>query len=1410
MTASYEALQEENSTLRQYVSNLESQLNQLLQTQENEQGRSSSNSSGLFRHASDHNSSYLFSNTQHDTAEHGIPYQALFEALPTALILYDVHGECIAMNEAAATLLNIPKDEFVGVYNVCRDQEAQNKGYTAAFRHARDGSPVTMEQTSFDMTKTGLKGTKGLKDSRVLWLETTFLPIYGDYDAYNTQNTQYAQDIPQFVLEIDIEVTNQREIERDLRSFYALAEHAPDGICIASVDGTLLYTNPSLRRMLNYTTFPPETAFFDIHDEPQDKMNECIEQAITKGSWSGPLTYRHQDGNRFEGQLSLVHIPKENGSHCCIAAIIRNLTHEQQQLQEQLRQNQRLLEEILSHSQAAIFIKDRSFRMLLLNEHCAEVLGKPRKEIEKHREDDIFPKECTQRWRYHDEFVFATGKAITVEEIIPYQGTDHTFLVVKFPLYNEEGEVYAVGGVASDITERKQMEEALRRSEQRFAKVFHASPIPICVTRVKDGHILDVNQGFLSFIGSKREEIVGKTTVELGIWNRASHSRDVVVSLLEQHQTIRALQDEFHLPSGKHRDVLVWMELITLENETCILTMIHDVTEQQRIQAALNHRLQVEQTLAEITTWFMQARYFGDVVNQTLAEVGQLCGADRAFIFFLCEDDTRMTNTYEWCAEGVKPQMHLLQNITTNVFPWWREMRAGKMVEVEDTATLASFMQSTRVFFEQQHTKSFILFPIHAGYRLVGIVGFANTTVMGPWPEENIRVLKVVSHIIGEAFFRREAEETLRINEERYRRLVETSPDSIGLKDLDGTYVVCNQRTAEMLGYDHPDDLVGQNIFDFIAPEHRDIARQAILTTLKRGSTRNHRYELVRQDDGGRIMVEVNTSVIRDAQGNPSSFISIMRDISERVRYEREREALVTVAAALRSASSRSEMVPILLDQIDSLLTPDGVALFIQEKQQQDIVLERGYGVWASLTGSMFLAEKGIIGHVLTRGEPFLTNDVHDPFLIEQPELFRFLRAAACVPMMTRDQSVGVLLIGGQYTITHEDMRLLNAIADMASSALHRTMLHEQTEQRLQQVQALRAVDQAITASNFDINFTLTVLLDQVISELRADAADVLLFNSVTLELEYTAGRGFRSQAIKRTRVRPGEGCAGQVAMERQFVSIEDIHSCQGFCTRSSVVLEDGFRSYYGVPLIARGQLKGVLEVFCHRPTSLDQEWIDFFHAMAGQAAIAIDNAELIAHLQRSNDELILSYDATIEGWARALELRDAETEGHSRRVTNITLILARAMGFNEDDLVHIRRGAVLHDVGKMAIPDNILLKQGPLTEEERAVMRQHTVYAHTWLAPIPFLRPALDIPYCHHERWDGQGYPRGLKGNEIPLAARIFAVVDVWDALRSNRSYRSAWSREESLNYIHQHRSTHFDPMVVDVFTRLLEQEEF
>jgi len=382
--------------------------------------------------------------------------------------------------------------------------------------------------------------------------------------------------------------------------------------------------------------------------------------------------------------------------------------------------------------------------------------------------------------------------------------------------------------------------------------------------------------------------------------------------------------------------------------------------------------------------------------------------------------------------------------------------------------------------------------------------------------------------------------------------------------------------------------------------------------------------------------------------------------------------------------------------------------------------------------------------------------------------------------------------------------RIVAIIRDITDHVQNQNRIHTQ----LDRLAALRAIDAVITSS-FDLNLTLSVLLRQVIKHLNVDAADVLLFNPDRRSLERVVGFGFQANKPQKNALPIGQGYAGLAALRRETIRVLDLKNRNELdVIQPSHFSGEDFVSYYAVPLIAKGHVKGVLEIFNRIPLVPDDEWSDLLAMMAGQAAIAIDSADLFRDLQRSHNDLIIAYDATIEGWSRALDLHNQKNEGHTRRVVELTERLARRMGISEEDILHIRRGAMLHDIGKMGVPDRILSKDEPLTDDEWAVMRMHPQYAKEMLSPIAYLRPALAIPYSHHERWDGTGYPQGLKGDEIPLAARIFSVADVYDAMTSERPHRSAWENLDALEYIQSHSGTHFDPEVVKVFLKMIRQE--
>lgn len=460
------------------------------------------------------------------------------------------------------------------------------------------------------------------------------------------------------------------------------------------------------------------------------------------------------------------------------------------------------------------------------------------------------------------------------------------------------------------------------------------------------------------------------------------------------------------------------------------------------------------------------------------------------------------------------------------------------------------------------------------------------------------------------------------------------------------------------------------------------------------------------------------------------------------------------------------------------------------------------------------LANSLLLGFLLP--EPFVS--VYAPMVIVLPAALALLLTDTLWVILNSLLTIGILFAraGGHGVYTHPVTFTLYAIIIgclLVSRLIAETSLRqfkqarERVQYQLQKLHSLRTIDTAII-STFDMKKSLDTLLKETVSQLEVSAASILLFNSASQMLEYAAGIGFHSTAYEQTQLRSTESFAGRAITEQRTVYLRDLRQAGRDFPNAELLKAEGFVSAYAVPLIIKGGLKGVLEIFQRGELQLDPEAEDFLETLAGQAAIAIDNAQLFDGLQQSNSELALAYDATITGWSRAMDLRDKETEGHTQRVTDLTLKLARAMNVPESELTHIRRGALLHDIGKMGVPDNILLKADELTAEEWEKMRKHPNFAYEMLSSIRYLQPALAIPYCHHEKWDGTGYPRGLKGAEIPIAARIFAVIDVWDAITSDRPYRKGWSKADALEYIKEQSGIYFDPQVVEEFLKLISNQ--
>jgi PAS domain S-box-containing protein len=621
----------------------------------------------------------------------------------------------------------------------------------------------------------------------------------------------------------------------------------------------------------------------------------------------------------------------------------------------------------------------------------------------------------------------------------------------------------------------------------------------------------------------------------------------------------------------------------------------------------------------------------------------------------------------------------------------------------------------------------------------------------------------------------KQAEESLKISEERFRQIAENIRDVFWMASADFNEMIYVSpayeeiwgRSCESL-YKNPKEWL-----DAVHPENREYVIGAV-EKARREKGYSIEYRIIRPDGSVRWIHDRGFPVCNEP-GEVYRIAGIAKDVTGRKKAENELRFRNLILSTQQETS------------LDGILVVDEHGKILSFNQRFARMWDIPSDVIESKSDQSNL--QFVLGKIAD-SEKFLD---HVNYLYSHP------KEAGRDEIVLKDGRVFDLFSASMLGAEKKYYGRVWYFRDITD----RKKSEQQIQHQLKRLGILRDIDIAITSS-LDLRITMKVILDAIVKQPGIDAADILLLNTHTLTLEHGDSRGFRTDALKHIRLHMGEGLAGVAALERRTVRLQNLSAKENLEARMALLAEEGFSEYFATPLISKGQVKGVLEVFQRHPTDADQEWIDFLEALATQTAIAIDHTEMFKSLVRSNMELTRSYDTTLEGWSRALDYRDKETEGHSQRVTEMAVKMGSAIGMSEQELVHVRRGALLHDIGKLGVPDKILLKPGPLNDEEWEAMRKHPVFAHELLSPIPFLSRAIDIPFCHHEKWDGSGYPRGLQGEQIPLSARIFAIVDVWDALSSDRPYRPAWSRDKVFDYLNEQAGKHFDPKLVAAFWEL------
>lgn len=1193
----------------------------------------------------------------------------------------------------------------------------------------------------------------------------------------------------------------------------ALIENSTDIITVLAPDGTVRFQSPSGKRILGYQDkeMVGKCLADYVHSADQASFAGLLSSLSFKPEEPACATFqmRHRDGSwRF---LEAIGKAVTSGGKTMIVVNSRDAT-DRRRAELATLESQARLAAIVDSAMDAVIMLDAAQRIVTFNGAAEQMFGYAAREMIGQPLDLLIPQRSVDAHRRH---VDAFGHSNTTIRSIAHLGILHgrrsngQEFPAEISISRAEvcgSKIYAA--IVRDTTQREQAKADLEESAERYRHLFENNPQPMWVYDLETLAFLEVNEAARRHYGYSRDEFLSMTIKDIRPAEDVPALMNNVAHTIESMATSGAWRHR--KKDGTLIDVEIVSHSINYGGRPSRLVLASDVTARKRAEQELVNQRNLLQTLIDHLPdyVFIKDRDSHFVVDNAShlrllrVERQEQTAGKTDFDFFSPELAERYFADEQAVVRSGQPLINREEaTINPEGKPQWLE--TTKLPLRDNSGTIYGLVGISRDITERKRSEEEIrrradeFAALYDTARdLAGAQELA--TVLKTIVERAAALLGAAS---GSVFLYDPARQDLEI-------VVVT-----GQELAVGTRFQMGEGMAGRVALSHEPIVVD----DYRTWEHRSPQMQGLRVASSVAVPMLYGGRLIgvlavnEAADSEHRFMESDARLLSLFGSYAASAVHNARLLEETRQRAEQLAQLYDLGLKLSRTLDPRAQLELLFEGAMKALHADRVEFSRYDEAHAELVVEgaRGYSSdkLAGLRGLRLQLEddRGIIGRVGRQRRPLLVSDVSAEagWIAVDPEL----RSGVWAPVEYENRLLGVLGVLSEHAnaFTDQDRQVLTLFANQAAVALENGRLFDETNRRLSRIRALHAIDLAIGGS-IDLTFTLDVFLEQALSQLQIDAGDILRLEPHTQTLEYVAGRGFRTKALSQTRLRMGEGYAGRAALERRTVTVPTLSGQDREFNRPRLFAHEQFVSYYAVPLRAKGQVKGVLELFHRSPLERDQEWLDFLETLAGQAAIAIDNAGLFDDLQHSNVELALAYDTTIEGWSRALDLRDKETEGHTQRVTQLTLDLCRAMGFGEEELVQVRRGALLHDIGKVGIPDSILLKPGPLTQDAWQIMRTHPEHAHHLLAPIGYLRRALEIPYCHHERYNGSGYPRGLKGEEIPLSARIFAVVDVWDALLSTRPYREAWPKARAREHILAGSGTEFDPKVVRTFFELVD----
>ena len=988
---------------------------------------------------------------------------------------------------------------------------------------------------------------------------------------------------------------------------------------------------------------------------------------------------------------------------------------------------------------------------------------------------------------------------------------------------------------------RKQADAELRENESRFRSLFENSSVGI-YRSTPDGHLLLANSALLNISGYESlDELMSIDLNEFGYFYADDRIR--FQKLLELDGEVRALESLWRRKDGSAIFVRESARLIKneLTGEIFYEGVVEDITERKKAELALKEKVVALETLAEIDTEILLTKDSSALLELVCRRAVDLLGASKACIATIGDSRSAILAIHGF-QDPDSARREFFSDANLKIF----NRRKSFMIRDFSKKNFLNLMSQTR---ERENIHSVIAEAFHAGTDFQAVFTVFND-VPRKWTDDDRQLLKFLT---GQVALSLEKTGLLNDAERRakdFQTLYSLGTEIASRRDFEILLDVIIKSVTHLFDtpcgfiyiYDEDRKILrlttirGVNLETGFSMEIGEGLAGKVAKSRKPKRVDNYRTWRYRRPQLDKFHLSAILAVPMIYSGQLIGVLAVS-DIGETKRKFTDDDTRLLALFAGQAASAvfnarlfsqiqqRNEELDRLYRALGMLIA--GVSSNRYELCQGicDIILtefnQTSCEIWLLNEGSSYLEEYGSTGGVPRKNFPLrLDGDGLIPKVIRENNLLNVgnvlehkeylagrdeTKSELIIPLTIDEKVVGAIDLQSPnpFAFSENDERLVALFADRAALMLEHVRLVEQTEERNRRLDTLHAIETSF-ASSVNLKLTLDSLTKQIHARLSVDTVLVHLYDNNLKILEYVAGFGFLAD-LKFNKIRIGEGLVGSAALDQEIIYVPNLTQPGSASQVDMFISTEEFISGFIVPVIAKGQLHGVLQLYYRRFVRNDPEWIGFLETLARQVAVAIDGMYAFDQVQRSLLEQQVAQDSAIESWSWLLESRGLEPAGHGKRVTAACLNLAQYMGISGAKLADIYRGALLHDVGKLFLPDSIVYKKGSLTEAERQQVYQHPVHAKKLLERISLNQSAYSIPYCHHENWDGSGYPRGLKGEDIPVDARIFRVIETWDLMQVDLSYRKAMTETEVLEYIQLQAGKLFDPNIVERFLRML-----